>query len=74
MTVWANVSYLSNLLSIKLFEKQMQCFVQAVRALFGNWSCHAKNRLGRHVHIKNMRVKNMTSLRLRDKLPILTLN
>ena len=31
------------------------------KAIFGHWSCHAKNRLGRHVHIKPRHLKNMTS-------------
>ena len=40
----------------------MQCFVQALascacKAIFGHWSCHAKNRLGRHVHIKLTEIK-----------------
>ena len=44
----------------------MQCFVQALdscvyKAIFGHWSCHAKNRLDRHVHIKKTHLKNMTS-------------
>ena len=35
------------------FEKQIQCFIQALdscacKAIFGYWSCHFKNRLGRH--------------------------
>ena len=24
----------------------MQCFVRTCKAIFGHWSCHAKNRLG----------------------------
>ena len=37
-------------------------FVQALdnfasKAIFGHWSCHAKNRLGRHVHIKPTKTK-----------------
>ena len=44
------------------FEKQMQCFAQALdscacKAIFGYWSCQAKNRLGRHVHIKPTKTK-----------------
>ena len=35
----------------------MQCFIQALdscacKAIFGHWSCHAKSRLERHMHIK----------------------
>ena len=40
----------------------MQCFIQArdscvCKAMFGHWSCHAKNRLGRHTHIKPTKIK-----------------
>ena len=40
----------------------MQCFIQALdscgcKAMFGHWSCHAKNRLGRHMHIKPTKIK-----------------
>ena len=27
------------------------------KAIFGHWSCHDKNRLGRHMHIKPMKIK-----------------
>ena len=44
------------------FEKQMQCFIKALdscacKAIFGHWSCHAKNRFRRHMHIKPTKTK-----------------
>ena len=40
----------------------MQCFVEALhscacKAIFGHLLCHAKSRLGRHVHIKLTEIK-----------------
>ena len=67
----------------------MQCFVQALdscacKAFSGHWSSHAKNRLGRHVHIKPTKIKTCMYTvgdkkyddvrKPRDQLPILTLN
>ena len=37
-----------------LFQALDSC---ACKAIFGHWSCHDKNRLGRHMHIKRTKIK-----------------